>query len=215
MCVCVLQRIPLLHETFKGMKKGKTKDEQSGREEFVENQKEEEGEGEGEEGGMHEFKDESGGLFCALYIPDADRYGHGPHPTVISVYGGDFIRKSYAILPISVICNFIPSCVILSYPILFYPILSYPILSYPILSYDILFPLLDSFPNIRSISFLSFYCSYFLFNSLLNILFLSCFHSILYCCRLYFTFVLSPSLWLALVFAHVPCVFTFSYLLTI
>ena len=142
MCVCVLQRIPLLHETFKGMKKGKTKDEQSGREEFVENQKEEEGEGEGEEGGMHEFKDESGGLFCALYIPDADRYGHGPHPTVISVYGGDFIRKSYAILPISVICNFIPSCVILSYPILFYPILSYPILSYPILSY----PMTSYFP---------------------------------------------------------------------
>ena len=104
---------------------------------------------------------------------------------------------------------------VLSYPILSYSILSYPILSYPILSYDILFPLLDSFPNIRSISFLSFYCSYFLFNSLLNILFLSCFHSILYCCRLYFTFVLSPSLWLALVFAHVPCVFTFSYLLTI
>ena len=112
------------------MKKSDAYDNQNGKDEFVEKQTEEEEEGEGEEGGIHEFTDESGGLFCALYIPDANRYGHGPHPTVISVYGGDFIITSYS--PIPVLCYCIPSCVILSYLSLSYPIISYPIISYPI-----------------------------------------------------------------------------------
>ena len=127
------------------MKKSDAYDNQNGKEEFVEKQTEEEEEGEGEEGGIHEFTDESGGLFCALYIPDANRYGHGPHPTVISVYGGDFIITSYS--PIPVLCYCIPSCVILSYLSLSYLILSYPILSYPILSYPILSPFFDPFLN--------------------------------------------------------------------
>lgn len=34
------------------------------------------------------LKDEAGGLYCALYVPDRARYGPGPYPTVVSVYGG-------------------------------------------------------------------------------------------------------------------------------
>ena len=123
------QRIPLASEcrkrTSKGMNKGKDRREGSGS--GREGEREEQGQGQGqgqvegeveveieEEGeGMHEFKDESGGLFCALYIPDASRYGHGPHPTVMSVYGGDYITTS-----------------ILSYLFFSYLILSFPFLLY-------------------------------------------------------------------------------------
>ena len=31
---------------------------------------------------------EAGGLQCALYLPDRARFGPGPYPTVVSVYGG-------------------------------------------------------------------------------------------------------------------------------
>ena len=31
---------------------------------------------------------EAGGLHCALYLPDEARFGPGPYPTVVSVYGG-------------------------------------------------------------------------------------------------------------------------------
>ena len=105
------------------MKKGKAYDNQNGKEELVEIHNEEEGEG--EEGGIHEFEDESGGLFCALYIPDANRYGHGPHPTVISVYGGDSLITFHFSNSCPMLCYSIPSRVILSYLILSYPILSF------------------------------------------------------------------------------------------
>ena len=70
------------------MKKGNEVGERSGKEEATEEGVEE----------LHEFEDDAGGLFCALYVPDANRYGHGPHPTVISVYGGDLITTSLASL---------------------------------------------------------------------------------------------------------------------
>ena len=35
-------------------------------------------------------EDESGGLFCSLYKPDVLKFGTGPYPTIVSVYGGDF-----------------------------------------------------------------------------------------------------------------------------
>mmetsp|Transcript_28622 Transcript_28622/g.27423 ORF Transcript_28622/g.27423 Transcript_28622/m.27423 type:complete len:352 (+) Transcript_28622:1533-2588(+) len=38
--------------------------------------------------GNEEFTDESGGLDCALYIPDKKTHGPGPYPTIVSVYGG-------------------------------------------------------------------------------------------------------------------------------
>ena len=43
----------------------------------------EEREGEGEE-------DEAGGLYCALYKPDVTRFGEGPYPCIVSVYGGTY-----------------------------------------------------------------------------------------------------------------------------
>ena len=33
-------------------------------------------------------EDESGGLFCSLYKPDVLKFGTGPYPTIVSVYGG-------------------------------------------------------------------------------------------------------------------------------
>jgi dipeptidyl-peptidase 4 len=32
--------------------------------------------------------DEAGGLYCALYKPDVTRFGEGPYPCIVSVYGG-------------------------------------------------------------------------------------------------------------------------------
>ena len=65
--------------------------------------------------GSHEFEDESGGLFCALFIPDASRYGHGPHPTVVSVYGGDIITTSIHLSIPSFFITFLLHFIVLIY----------------------------------------------------------------------------------------------------
>lgn len=66
-----LQRIPF------------AEDEDSDRDRDINTAGREEREGEGEE-------DEAGGLYCALYKPDVTRFGEGPYPCIVSVYGGTY-----------------------------------------------------------------------------------------------------------------------------